>query len=100
MAPALMVPVGVTGVAVHVKQAEEIVPVGALDPNQIHVPGAFVHRVVHGTHYEKRIEVRPPRAPGLALVRAVLKLKTLGGDSRRPSWCMRWPCGAEWGYSA
>ena len=31
---------------------------GALDPNNIHVPGAFVHRVVQGPKYEKRIEVR------------------------------------------
>lgn len=40
------------------RQVEEIVPVGALDPNNIHVPGAFVHRVVQGPKYEKRIEVR------------------------------------------
>ena len=30
---------------------------GALDPNNIHVPGAFVHRVIQGPKYEKRIEV-------------------------------------------
>jgi 3-oxoacid CoA-transferase len=37
-------------------QVEELVPVGGLDPNNIHVPGAFVHRVVVGPKYEKRIE--------------------------------------------
>ena len=47
---------------VTVAEVEELVPAGTLDPNAIHVPGIFVHRIVQGTHYEKRIEqwtVRP-----------------------------------------
>jgi len=33
-------------------------PVGALDPNEIHTPGIFVHRIFQGNNYEKRIEQR------------------------------------------
>jgi len=39
-----------------VAEVEEIVPVGELDPDHIHVPGIFVNRVVLATHNEKRIE--------------------------------------------
>lgn len=45
-----------------VAEVEELVPVGELDPNQIHIPGIFVQRIFKGAHYEKRIEqltVRP-----------------------------------------
>jgi len=38
-----------------IAEVEELVPVGALDPNHIHTPGVFVHRIVQGVH-EKRIE--------------------------------------------
>ena len=41
-----------------VAEVEELVPVGNLDPNQIHIPGIFVTRIFQGTHYEKRIEQR------------------------------------------
>ena len=44
-----------------VAEVEEIVPRGALDPDMIHTPGIFVHRIVQGTH-EKRIENRTVRA--------------------------------------
>lgn len=37
-------------------EVEEIVPVGQLDSDQIHVPGIFVHRLIKGETYEKRIE--------------------------------------------
>lgn len=37
-------------------EVEEIVPVGSLDPDQIHVPSIFVQRIVLGKNYEKRIE--------------------------------------------
>ena len=40
---------------------EELVPIGALDPNQIHVPGIYVHRIFQGSNYEKRIEQRTVR---------------------------------------
>jgi 3-oxoacid CoA-transferase subunit A len=42
-------------------EAEEIVPLGELDPDQVHVPGVFVQRVVHGERYEKWIEKRTVR---------------------------------------
>ncbi len=41
-----------------VAEVEEIVPVGALDPDQVHVPGIYVDRIVQGAKYEKRIEFR------------------------------------------
>ena len=41
-----------------VAEVEELVPVGALDPNQIHIPGIFVQRIFQGKDYEKRIEQR------------------------------------------
>lgn len=44
-----------------VAEVEELVPVGYLDPNQIHIPGIFVTRIFQGTHYEKRIEQRTVR---------------------------------------
>jgi 3-oxoacid CoA-transferase subunit A len=44
-----------------VAEVEELVPGGTLDPNAIHVPGIFVHRIVQGAHYEKRIEQRTVR---------------------------------------
>lgn len=39
-----------------VAEVEELVPVGTLDPNYIHVPGIFVQRIFEGKDYEKRIE--------------------------------------------
>lgn len=39
-----------------VAEVEELVPAGALDPNQIHTTGVFVQRIFQGTDYEKRIE--------------------------------------------
>jgi len=44
-----------------VAEVEELVPVGSLDPNQIHIPGIFVQRIFQGTDYEKRIEQRTVR---------------------------------------
>ncbi|SNR37933.1 CoA transferase subunit A [Paracoccus sediminis] len=43
-----------------VAEVEEIVPRGSLDPDLIHLPGIYVHRIVQGTH-EKRIEQRTTR---------------------------------------
>ena len=51
---------------VTVAEVEELVEVGQLDPDQVHTPGIFVHRVIVGTHYEKPIEQRttqPKNAP-------------------------------------
>ena len=47
--------------AITVAEVEELVPVGALDPNEIHIPGIFVQRIFQGAHYEKRIEQRTVR---------------------------------------
>ncbi|MER9020050.1 CoA transferase subunit A [Mesorhizobium sp. M0898] len=44
-----------------VAEVEEIVPVGSLDPDQVHLPGIYVHRLIQGEH-EKRIEQRTTRA--------------------------------------
>lgn len=44
-----------------IAEVEELVPLGALDPNQIHTPGIFVQRIFQGSNYEKRIEQRTVR---------------------------------------
>ena len=44
-----------------VAEVEEIVPTGSLDPDHIHLPGIYVHRLIQGSH-EKRIEQRTVRA--------------------------------------
>jgi 3-oxoacid CoA-transferase subunit A len=43
-----------------VAEVEEIVPLGSLDPDSIHVPGIYVTRLIQGNH-EKRIEQRTVR---------------------------------------
>ena len=43
-----------------VAEVEEIVPTGSLDPDAIHLPGIYVHRLIQGEH-EKRIEQRTTR---------------------------------------
>jgi 3-oxoacid CoA-transferase subunit A len=45
-----------------VVEVEEIVPFGTIDPDHIHLPGIYVHRIVQGNH-EKRIEQRTVRKP-------------------------------------
>ena len=39
-----------------IAEVEEVVPVGTLSPEEIHLPGIYVQRVVKGSGYEKRIE--------------------------------------------
>jgi 3-oxoacid CoA-transferase subunit A len=39
-----------------VAEVEELVPIGELDPNQIHTPGIFVQRIIKCDNFEKRIE--------------------------------------------
>ncbi len=41
---------------VTIAEVEELVPAGSLDPNHIHTPGIYVHRIFQGKDYEKRIE--------------------------------------------
>jgi 3-oxoacid CoA-transferase subunit A len=55
----LMAMAGKTTIA----EVEELVPVGTLDPNYIHTPGIYVHRIFQGVGYEKRIEQRTTRKP-------------------------------------
>jgi 3-oxoacid CoA-transferase subunit A len=45
-----------------VAEVEEIVPVGSLDPDCIHVPSIFVKRLILGAPYDKKIEFRTTRA--------------------------------------
>ena len=45
-----------------IAEVEEMVPVGSMDPDQIHVPGIYVQRIFQGTDYQKRIERRTVRA--------------------------------------
>lgn len=43
---------------VTIAEVEQLVPVGDLDPDHIHVAGIYVHRIFQGGNYEKRIERR------------------------------------------
>lgn len=53
----LMAMAGKTTIA----EVEELVPAGTLDPDFIHTPGIYVHRIFKGVNYEKRIEQRTTR---------------------------------------
>lgn len=44
-----------------IAEVEELVQPGELDPNQVHTPGIYVHRIFEGKGYEKRIEQRTVR---------------------------------------
>lgn len=44
-----------------IAEVEELVPVGELNPDHIHTPGIYVHRIFKGVNYEKRIEQRTVR---------------------------------------
>jgi 3-oxoacid CoA-transferase subunit A len=47
-----------------IAEVEELVSPGDLDPNEIHTPGIYVHRIFQGKDYEKRIEQRTVRKAG------------------------------------
>ena len=51
-------PLMATAGKITIAEVEELVPVGSLDPNQIHTPGIYVQRIFQGNSYEKRIEQR------------------------------------------
>ena len=51
-------PMMATAGRITIAEVEELVPAGELDPNAIHTPGIFVHRIFKGVNYEKRIEQR------------------------------------------
>ena len=44
-----------------IAEVEELVPIGELNPNEIHTPGIFIQRIFQGEGYEKRIEQRTVR---------------------------------------
>ena len=50
-----------TAARITVAEVEELVPVGALDPDHVHTPGIFVQRIVQGARYTKLIEKRTVR---------------------------------------
>jgi 3-oxoacid CoA-transferase subunit A len=54
-------PVMATAGRVTVAEVEQLVEVGALDPDQIHTPGIFVQRIIQGHDYTRRIEQRTVR---------------------------------------
>jgi 3-oxoacid CoA-transferase subunit A len=54
-------PMMATAGRITVAEVEELVPAGALDPNEIHTPGIYVQRIFQGKAYEKRIEQRTVR---------------------------------------
>jgi len=54
-------PMMATAGNITIAEVEELVPLGQLDPNEIHTPGIFVHRIFQGKNYEKRIEQRTVR---------------------------------------
>jgi 3-oxoacid CoA-transferase/3-oxoacid CoA-transferase subunit A len=49
-------PMMATAATVTIAEVEQLVEVGELDPDHIHTPGIYVHRIFHGASYEKRIE--------------------------------------------
>jgi 3-oxoacid CoA-transferase subunit A len=51
-------PMMATAAKVTIVEVEELVAVGQLDPDQIHVPGIYVKRLFLGKNYQKRIEKR------------------------------------------
>jgi 3-oxoacid CoA-transferase subunit A len=54
-------PMMATAAKVTIAEVEELVDVGALDPDTVHTPGIYVHRIFQGEGYEKRIERRTTR---------------------------------------
>lgn len=55
-------PVMATAGKVTIAEVEILVEAGELDPDQIHTPGVYVHRIFQGENYEKRIEQRTVRS--------------------------------------
>ena len=54
-------PLMAMGGKITIAEVEELVEPGELDPNNIHTPGIYVHRIFKGANYEKRIEQRTVR---------------------------------------
>lgn len=60
-------PVMAMGGKITIAEVEELVPAGELDPDQVHTPGIYVHRIFQGENYEKRIEQRTVRFTDLSI---------------------------------
>lgn len=54
-------PMMATAARVTIAEVEELVEPGEIDPDLVHTPGIFVHRIIQGPRYEKRIERRTVR---------------------------------------
>jgi 3-oxoacid CoA-transferase subunit A len=54
-------PTMATAAKICVAEVEELVPVGTIDPDQVHTPGIFVQRLICGAPYDKKIEQRTTR---------------------------------------
>ena len=59
-------PMMATAGLITVAEVEELVPAGALDPNQVHTPGIYVQRIVHNPEPRKLVEHRTVRAQAAA----------------------------------
>lgn len=55
-------PLAATAAKITLVEVEEIVPIGTIDPDQVHTPSVYVDRFFVGTPYEKPIEQRTVRA--------------------------------------
>lgn len=51
-------PMMATAGKITIAEVEKLVPIGTLDPNEVHTPGIYVQRIFQGEKYEKRIEQR------------------------------------------
>ncbi len=54
-------PVVATAGRITIAEVEELVPVGTIDPDQVHLPGIYVQRIFQGKNYQKKIEKRTIR---------------------------------------
>ena len=54
-------PMIATAGKITVAEVEELVEIGQMDPDQVHLPGIFVQRIFQGCNYQKRIEQRTIR---------------------------------------
>lgn len=55
-------PMMATAAKITIAEVEQLVEVGEIDPDQVHVPGIYVKRIFQGTNYQKRIEKRVMRS--------------------------------------
>jgi 3-oxoacid CoA-transferase subunit A len=51
-----------TAARITIAEVEQLVPVGELNPDQVHTPSIYVNRIIQGSAYEKRIEKRTVRS--------------------------------------